>query len=305
MRSATVPADELPALTGHLPVQLWNSGVAAQVYGHTLNVVCFSREGKAIGVWVCPLDGENGPSAQRAFRLLPYASPWVDPALHPAVRHRVVASMTETVMSRVDSVELPMDPGFAEVSALLEAGADVLCRHTRMLDIGTDQAVPDGYLPTARNHIRAAGRSHTVEEVPPEDFEFARAIVGQPEAAVAARRRSGLTISRQHRTLCLAAVDAEGVCRGQAFLLRSEHTAILMHLWFDRTGSRGVSSLLVDAAISRAASVLRARVFDFEGSVIPSIDRFMAGFGARSIAYPQVRWRRSPGEPARPPVEFG
>ena len=74
-----------------------------------------------------------------------------------------------------------------------------------------------------------------------------------------------------------------------------------MHSWFDRDGTRGVPSLLVDAAISRSAEELETLTFDFEGSVIPGIDRFMTGFGARAAAYPQVRWQRS----AQSSVEFG
>lgn len=304
MRSTVVPAEELSALTQKLPLQLWSSPMASRVYGRTLNVVCFDRQGRPTGVWVCPLDGEAAPAVRRIFRLLPYASPWVDPALHPVDRHRVVASMTSMVMSHVESVELPMDPRFDEVAALLEAGADVVCRHTRMLDIDVGEDVGVEYRPTTRNHIRAAEKRHTVEMMPPESFEFARAIVGQPTAAMAARRRSGLVISRQNATLCLGAVDHDGVCRGQVFVLCSADTAILMHSWFDRTGTRGVPSLLVDAAIRRAASELKTPVFDFEGSVIPSIDRFMAGFGARATPYPHMRWQRRPGEPARP-TELG
>ena len=301
MQCGTLKGKELHTLTRDLPVQLWNSPAASQIYGTTLNLVCFSRQGKAVGVWVCPLDGQDSPTARRAFRLLPYASPWVDSELHPTVRHRVVAAMTGALMEHVDAVELPMDPQFSEVAALLETGVNVLCRHTRTLDTGCSSDVRVGYLPTVRNHIRTAGKCHTVEPVEPERFDFTRAIVGQSAEAVAARRRSGLEISRENPTLCLAAVDNDGVCRGQAFVLRSADTAILMHSWFDRDGTRGVPSLLVDAAISRSAEELETLTFDFEGSVIPGIDRFMTGFGARAAAYPQVRWQRS----AQSSVEFG
>ncbi|ROO86719.1 hypothetical protein EDD29_4297 [Actinocorallia herbida] len=301
MRCRILEDGELDALTRELPVQVWNSLAASRLYGSTLDLVCLSRQGKAVGTWVCPLDGQDPVFARRAFRLLPYASPWVDPELHPSARHRVVMAMAATLMERADAVELPMDPRFGEVAALLEAGADVLCRHTRVLDTTDGAAVRSGYLPTVHNHIRAAAVRHTVERVPPERFDFARAIVGQPAEAVAARRRSGLEVDRDHPTLCLSAVDGDGVCRGQVFVLRSAATAILLHSWFDRDGTRGVPSLLVDAAISGSAAELSALSFDFEGSVIPGIDRFMAGFGARAAAYPQVRWQRS----ARSEAELG
>ncbi|MGY5309155.1 hypothetical protein [Nocardia gipuzkoensis] len=294
--------DELMTLTKQLPVQLWNSAIAAQVYRHTLNVVCFSRQDRPIGVWVCPLDRQGGTDVRRAFRLLPYASPWVDSALHPTVRHKVVASMASTLMSRVDSIELPMDPNFGEVASLLETGIEALCRHTRVLDIRADRDIREGYLPTVRSTIRAAEKYCAAEDIAPETFAFARAIVGQPEAAIAARCRSALAISRRVPTLCLAAVDDQKVCRGQAFVVRSDNAAVLMHLWFERTGPRGVPSLLVDQVISRAAVEMNVDILDFEGSVIPSIDQFMAGFGAHALTYPHVRWHRSSGSVL---AEFG
>ncbi|MFI9081884.1 hypothetical protein ACIGW8_36490 [Streptomyces sioyaensis] len=293
MHSTAVPDDAFPGATHQLPVQLWNSATASDVYGRTLNVVCVNRQDKPVGVWVCPLDGADTPAAQRPVRLLPYASPWVDPGLPPLDRHRVVASMTATLMDHVESVELPMDPQFGEVAALIESGVVALCRHTRMLDTVRDRDFRASYVPTARNHIRAAQKKHTVERVQPETFDFPRAIVGQDEAAMLARRKSGLRIGREHPTLCLAAFDSAGVCRGQVFVMQSDSAAILMHSWFDRTATRGVPSLLVDAAIEVAAKELGAAHFDFEGSVIPSIDQFMAGFGARAAAYPHIQWRRS------------
>lgn len=299
MHCDAIKVEELHTVTRDLPVQLWNSPAASHIYGATLNLVCFSRQGTAVGVWVCPLDGQDPPTVRRASRLFPYASPWVDPELHPVMRHRVVGSMTEALMVHTGAADLPMDPQFSEVAALLEAGASVLCRHTRLLDTVGNSDLRASYLPTARNHIRAAGKRHTVEPVQPDMFDFTRAIVGQSAKAVAARRRAGLEISRENPTLCLAAMDGDGVCRGQAFVLRAGNTAILMHSWFD--GARGVPSLLIDEAISRSVKDLETTVFDFEGSVIPGIDRFMAGFGARAAAYPQVRWQRS----MKASVEFG
>jgi hypothetical protein len=293
-------ADELAAALRGSPVQLWNTPATARVYADTLGLVCVSRRGTAIGAWVVPLDStEYPPAARRPSRLLPYASPWVDPDLHPSTRHRVVLALTDALMARTDTVELPMDPQFSEVAALLEAGLDVPSRHTRILDT----RVPDlraGYLPTVRNHIRAAARTCIVKAIEPEEFDFDRGIVGQSAETVAARRRSGLEMSRENPVLCLAAIDGDGVCQGQAFILASAGSAILMHSWFDRDGIRGVPSLLVDTAISRSAEELGTPVFDFEGSVIPGIDRFMAGFGASAVAYPQARWKRQ----ARSTVEF-
>ncbi|PNE37006.1 hypothetical protein [Streptomyces noursei] len=303
MDSDTVSPDELAKVVAGLPVQVWNSPTAAELYGHTLNLVCRTRAGRTAGVWVVPLD-DGGTAARRPFRLLPYAAPWSDPGLHPVDRHRAVHSMTQALMARVDSAELPMDPRFGEVAALSEAGAELLCRHTRILELREGRDPRTAYVATARNHIRAAARRHTVHNAPLDSFDFSRAVVGQPAPAVAARRRSGLRIGREEPALCLAATDPDGVCRGQVFVLLCDGAAVLMHSWFDRTGARGVPSLLVDEAITWAQRQPGTEVFDFEGSVLPSIDRFMTGFGAHARGYPQLRWIRS-GRPGSDAGEFG
>ncbi|MEU2360446.1 hypothetical protein ACIQCG_08815 [Streptomyces noursei] len=303
MHTDTVSPDELDKAVAGLPVQVWNAPTAAELYGQTLNLVCRTRGGRTAGAWVVPLD-DGGTAARRPFRLLPYASPWVDPELHPVDRHRAVLSMTQALMDRVESAEIPMDPRFGEAAALAEAGAELLCRHTRVLELHADRDPRTGYVATARNHIRAAAREHTVRTAPLDAFDFSRAVVGQPPDAVAARRRSGLRVGGVEPALCLAATDPDGTCRGQVFVLLCDGAAVLMHSWFDRAGARGVPSLLVDEAIAWAGRQPGTDVFDFEGSVLPGVDRFMTGFGARACAYPQLRWRRST-EPGAGAGEFG
>lgn len=303
MHSEIVTPDEMDAICAHLPVPLWNSAVAREAYGATLDVACHDRAGRPVGIWVCPRDGaEDAPAVRRPARLLPYASPWVEPSLHSADRHRVVMSLVRAVMERTVEIDLPMDPWFAEVAALSEAGATVRGRHTRVLDVAEPRDARSSYGATARNHVKAASRRHTIVPMAPEEFDFSRAVVGQPPEAVTARRRSGLLASRAVPTLCLGAVDEDAVCRGQVFVLTTGGAAVLMHSWFDRSGTRGVPSLLVDAAVHDALAAPDVAHFDFEGSVIPSIDAFMTSFGARCVPYAHVQWRR--GDETRQ-SEFG
>lgn len=284
-----VSSTELARLSADLPAPAWNTAIAAAVYDKVRVLACSGSSGATHGLWVCPID-ENG-AARRTVRLLPYASPWVDPSLHAVSRHRVVVSMMRTLMAEAPAVELPTSPHFTEVAAVLEAGAEVLCRHTRMITLEPAGDWRAGYSPTTRNHLRAAARRVAVRRIPPGQFVFERAVVGQDDAAVAARRTAGSRLARDASVLCLGAVDLDGSCWGQAFVLRSVHSAILLHSWFERSGPRGVPSLLVDEAIALARSTWGVRLFDFEGSVLPGIDLFMMGFGAEAVPYGQIRWR--------------
>jgi hypothetical protein len=284
-----MPAGELVSIERQVPVQLWNSSLAAALYGSVITLACTRASGDVAGLWVCPVDHER--AARRACRLLPYASPWIDPSLHAAARHRVAGSLLDCLRGVVAVVDLPMDPGFRETAGFLTHDAHTAFRHTRVLDIEPRADWRAGYLPATRNHVRAARAHVTVTRTGEDEFAFDRAIKGQDAAAVSARTAAGISLGASNwPTFCLTATDREGARRGQVFVVRNQDSAILLHSWFDRCGPRGVPSLLVDEAVDLAGQEWKVPVFDLEGSVIPSIDQFMAGFGAEAVGYAQLRW---------------
>jgi hypothetical protein len=292
-------AGELARIERQVPVQLWNSTLAAALYGSVITLACMRASGDVAGLWVCPVD--DGRAARRACRLLPYASPWIDPSLHAATRHRVAGSLLDCLRGVVAMVDLPMDPWFRETAGFLAHDAHAVFRHTRVLDIGSRADRRAGYLPATRNHVRAARAHVTVTRTGEHEFAFDRAIKGQDAAAVSSRTAAGMSLGASSwPTFCLTATDREGAQRGQVFVVRNQDSAILLHSWFDRSGPRGVPSLLVDQAADWAGQEWKVPVFDFEGSVIPSIDQFMAGLGAEAVGYAQLRWEAADTDgPAR------
>lgn len=63
MHSDTVSPDELAKAAAGLPVQVWNSPTAAELYGKTLNLVCRTRGGRTAGVWAVPWTAAERPPA--------------------------------------------------------------------------------------------------------------------------------------------------------------------------------------------------------------------------------------------------
>jgi hypothetical protein len=292
LETTAISAEEFAGAERRVSAQLWNSGLAAAMYGNVIILVCTKLSGDVAGLWVCPADG--GQAARRTYRLLPYASPWVDPRLHAAVRHRVAGEMLGCLLRLVLEVDLPMDPGFREAAAFLAYDVEMAFRHTRVLDVTPGMDWLQGYLSSTRNHVRAARARVTVTRTEERSFMFDRAIKGQDSAAVRARIAAGLVLGASAwPTACFSAIDGDGTCRGQVFIVQSQHSAVLLHSWFDREGPRGVPSLLVDEAIQWTVREWKVSAFDFEGSVIPGIDQFMAGFGAEAVGYAQLR--RNPG----------
>ncbi|HSW68292.1 MAG TPA: GNAT family N-acetyltransferase, partial [Bacteroidales bacterium] len=76
------------------------------------------------------------------------------------------------------------------------------------------------------------------------------------------------------------------LCAG-AFLLRSHRRIVLIFSAYTKLAlENGAMFLLIDHVIRRYAG--QPLTFDFEGSDIPGLARFYAGFGSKANAYPQV-----------------
>jgi hypothetical protein len=196
--------------------------------------------------------------------------------------------MLEVLQDRVVSIDLPMAPRFVEVTGAADRGVDVTWRHTRVLEREHDWR--RRYSEKVRNHVRA-GRSSTKIRVEwsPDPFDFDRGVT----AHSCVRGAFARALSDHLPIGCLSASDRQGAIVGQALIACGDRSSFLLHSWFDRAGPRGVPSALVDAAIEVSFEDQGVDEFDFEGSVLPSVDEFMSGFGAEPVPYAQLRWSAS------------
>lgn len=284
-----VSAEEFAVATKQTSLQPWNKASVRQVYENVLFIIVQNSHGELCAAWCCPTD--RAGSARRQYRVLPYAAPWVNPSLHVSKRRKAIAKLGNELQALTNEVDLPLDPAFTDISGFLFCGYTLELRHTRILNIKNLGAVTDGYLRTTRSHIRHASRLVSVQRSNVAQFQFAQAIVNQSTAAVQARARSARYFELLGDVIVLNAVDGNSIVVGGILLLRNGNTAVCMHSWFKR-GIRGTPSLLIHEAITASKDVWGSKYFDFEGSVLPNIDNFMAGFGAPEFIYGQLRWAK-------------
>lgn len=85
------------------------------------------------------------------------------------------------------------------------------------------------------------------------------------------------------------AEDHQGKIHAAVYLVWDENTAYYLMSGADPVlRNSGATSLLVWSAIQFAATVTKS--FDFEGSMIESVERYFRGFGAQQVPYSHV-WR--------------
>jgi len=192
------------------------------------------------------------------------------------------------LQSEVRGIELPMSPEFVDVGAAIAVGCFAEWRHTHVFYRTDDYE--RAFSPKVRGHIKAAERAVDVVICDhPHAFAFERAIKSASERDLAWRQRLSLMLHAQGKAKTFIAQTTRGISGG-AFLVFDNRTAYLFHSWFDRDVSRGIPSLLVRECIRWAFDVAQLARFDFEGSVIASIDQFMTSFGARIEPYSYLYW---------------
>lgn len=260
-----------------------DAALVRQAFPETATMTAYRGE-KAVGFWTFPVEGAH---VRRGARVLPYLAPTLTEP-HPQRRRTAMEAMLSALQQRYDSLELPMAPGFHDVSACRDLGMAVEWRHTHILALAEDWRAR--YSATLRQQVRAAAGVAVEVGSPLAAFRFDRALVAQSPDAVARRRAFAQWADRQGAVTCLTARQDERVV-GQLLALAVGDTGYCMHSWFDRSGPRGVPSRLID----EAALALRekgCRAFDLEGSVLPTVDYFMSGFGAEPTPYPYLYWHR-------------
>lgn len=274
------------------PQPLWNDPTLLTERGRTL-MLKVQRGQRLVGFWLVPLDEESdGLAARRPWRLFPYAAPWL--ADQDRVRRRHVALMLITALQkRVCLIDLPLAPSFIDANAAVAAGCFAEWRHTHIMTRERWEQKGDAcFSAKARAHANRAKKSVRVEILEEiTHFPFDLAIHGDEESV---RRRQHLAVSLYDRgnAVIIVARDKQRELGG-VFLVCDGETVYLYHMWFNRAAQSGVSSLLVREALQWTFEQERFLLFDFEGSILASVDCFMSSFGAEIVPYAYLHWGKS------------
>jgi hypothetical protein len=292
MKIKMVDIDEYrKVVTDDMPdIQIWNKPIVELLYGRSrvIYLLAYDKSKSIVAAWACPLDSTR--NIRREYRILPYCSPWIHPDLIPSRRTEVVRQLSKCLKSIECAVDIPLGTDFTDIPGFLFEGISVKSRHTRILTVlGNERK--QSYKASHRQHINHALSRTMIVELEPTYFNFERAIVTKSNDERKARRTSAEILHTLGVSHILGAIDIEtSTLMGGIYLLKDRTQAIAMHSWSMKS-TRGVSSLLVDKAIEFAHNEWGTKVFDFEGSVIPSIDVFMSSFGAKPSLYSQIQWK--------------
>src|SRR5947209_8706095 len=110
-------------------LSIWEDPYVARFLGDPWWLVV-RRGHRVVGTWLIPIENTpEGPIARRAFRALPYASPWFADG-QPSRRRVVWTALLRTIQRETIGLELPLAPGFHDYGAVSAVGGFLEARHT-------------------------------------------------------------------------------------------------------------------------------------------------------------------------------
>jgi hypothetical protein len=173
------------------------------------------------------------------------------------------------------------------------AGYRLEVQYTYRLDLGPEEELWTGLRGSIRREIRKARRQVEVrEDLGLDRFHavWAKTFSRQglvPPASLAELERLDTACAAQDARAMLFACDATGNVHAVAYVVWDRNGAFNLLGGADPgLRSSGASSLLMWESIVRARRV--TDVFDFEGSMIASVERFFRAFGSRQTPYLKV-----------------
>ena len=167
-------------------------------------------------------------------------------------------------------------------------------RVTYHLDLAAPYAaLAAGFHQNHRRNLKKASELLIAEEndAAPTVIELFRATKGRelPDVkprhyALLGRLAAGLAARHQLRVLLARDAASGAVLAGGLFAADARHTIYLLGGGSEAGRQRGAMHAVVDGLLRREAGTAN-RLLDFEGSMVESVARFYAGFGARPVPY--------------------
>lgn len=255
-------------------------------YYDNVEFIKVTKDEKAVCVYAYPIIIKNNKiSARRPYRLLPYSLPAILPQTTQIERKFILRKLFSYLFKK-DVVYLPLFYQFHNFMSIQSLGGFLEQRGTHYIENNGIYELPQK-LKKEINKI--SGNIKIIEENSADLFNYEKAINGT-EISVMKRKEFAKSVFKNNQAFILNAYDCNKKNVAGIFIMFDKSYAYLFHSWREKDSERGVIPMLIQFAISKCFNTLNLKGFDFEGSVINSIDDFFSGFNTLIVSYPYIHF---------------
>ncbi len=277
-----------------------NSWWLDAVAGERWRTHLVERNGETVAAWPTVVQPSRWGDVHEGAPLTPFLGPIFAP---DESRHRRISREIEyleellELMGPFAHLQARCDPAFEYWTPLRWHGFTQTTHYTwRLVDLSSLEQVFSALRENVRREIRKARkRGLAVEEASVDEYlPLHRSSAARQEREAEARaneallRRIDVAAGERGARTILVARDPEGVAHSAGFYVHDER--FTYYLAGGSSGEHlgsGGASLVMWEAIQRAAG--RGTSFDFEGSMIREVERFVRSFGGAPAPYSIVR----------------
>ena len=282
--------DEINKLNINIPV--WIDPVTIACYDNK-EIIKVDYEGEALMYYVIPYYERDGKLwCERKYRFFAYLSPFFIRDCPNKKRKEAVYLLFKYIFNKYNYMYMPLHPEFTEISPIQGLGAFMESRHTHVL---TDVLDLDRLDSKLRNNIRSAQKKLEITvDYDPNIFNFDIAIHGSKEEQTS-RKAHALNLLKNKKAIIFTAYYEGKPIYGNMVTFDNEWVYGL-HAWQVDEVPRGCGPYVIYYISKWAFEEKKLRYFDFEGSVMLSIDDYFCNFNAKQIIYPYVHYGSTKSE---------
>ena len=266
---------------------LFQQANCLEFYGN-VEYIKVINDKRAVCAYAYPIiTGSNKISVRRPYRLLPYSLPAILPQT-TQIEEKLILRKLFSYLFQKDVVYIPLFYQFKNLMSIQSLGGFLEQRSTHYIENNGAYELPQK-LKKEINKID--GNIEIKEECSADLFNYEKAICGT-EISVLKRREFAKFVFNNSQAFILNAYDRNKKNIAGVFIMLDKSYAYLFHSWREKDSERGVIPMLIQSAISKCFNILNLKGFDFEGSVIDSIDDFFSGFNTSIVSYPFIHFAK-------------
>lgn len=273
----------------NINIPVWIDPVSIECYQEK-EIIKITLDDKALAYYVIPFYIKNGKKwAERKYRYFAYLSPFFIKECNNLKKKEAIYLIYKYIFDNYDYMYMPLHPEFSEISSIQGLGAFIESRHTHVL---TNILNLDNLDSRLRNNIKSAEKKlKIVIDTDPSKFNFDIAIHGNIDE-IKKRKKHALNLLKTNKAIIFTGYYNDEPIIGN-MVTYDKDWVYGLHAWQIDKVPRGSGPYIISRIAKWAFEEKNIKFFDFEGSVMQSIDKYFCNFNAKQIIYPYIHYGKT------------